>query len=150
MKGLPLSYSKDMQEDKEQLFDSYDSVLLMVKVMTEIISDLSPNKENLLTAASLGYSTATDVADWLVKELKIPFRESHNIVGKIVAYCEANNLGLNEVPLNIMQKMEKKITKDIYNVIGVEYSVNSRKSFGGTAPAEVLKRCSEWKEKLYG
>ncbi len=150
MKGLPLSYSKDMQEDKEQLFDSYDSVLLMVKVMTEIILNLIPNKENLLTAASVGYSTATDLADWLVKELNIPFRESHKIVGKIVTYCEENDLSLNEIPFNVMQKLEKKITKDIYHVIEVEYSVNSRKSFGGTAPDEVLKRCSEWKEKLYG
>ena len=150
MKGLPLSYSKDMQEDKEQLFDAFDTVLLMIKVMTGIISDITPNKENLLRAASMGYSTATDLADWLTKELNIPFRDSHKITGRIVSYAERNNLKLNEVPIEFMHKLDGSITKDIYKVMEVKYSVGSRKSFGGTSPREVLKRCADWRIKLHG
>jgi len=148
MKGLPLAYSKDMQEDKEQLFDSYDNILIMFQVMEGVIKDLSPNKENLLRAASLGYSTATDLADWLTRELKIPFRESHYITGKIVSHAFENSIKLIEVPLSIMKRLEPRITNDIYKVLDVKYSVESRKSFGGTCPEEVKNRCDDWRGRL--
>ena len=148
MKGLPFTYSKDMQEDKEQLFDAYDTVLIMVKVFSGIIADLSPNKENLLRAASAGYSTATDLADWLTKILDIPFRDAHNITGEIVSYASRKRISLSEVPLKVMQSFDDRITSAIYDVLDVEKSIESRTSFGGTSPKEVFKRCQDWRKKL--
>ncbi len=134
MKGLPLAYSKDMQEDKEQVFDTVDSIILSLRAMRGMIDDMKPNKENMYKAASAGFSTATDIADWIVKNLKKPFRDAHHITGRCVKLAEEKNCKLEELSLKEFQNIEKGITNDIYNVLSVENSVRSRKSFGGTSP----------------
>ena len=120
----------------------------MVKVISSVIAGSSPNKKNLLKAASSGYSTATDLADWLTKNLDIPFRDAHKITGEIVSYANRKKLSLSEVPLKIMQSFNGRITKGVYDVLSVENSVKSRTSFGGTSPEEVRKRCQDWRKKL--
>lgn len=139
MKGLPLAYSKDMQEDKEPVFTAARSLRLAVAAMTGIIGDMRINKEAMRDAAQSGYSTATDLADWLVRALGTPFREAHGIVGKIVRLAESKNLRLDELSLRDMQKIEPRLTQDVYSILSVENSVRSRTSFGGTAPANVKK-----------
>ena len=112
LKGLPLSYSKDLQEDKEGLFDSFDSLYICIKACIGMISDVTINKEKMLEASKQGHTTATDLADWLVKELKIPFRKSHEISGRIVKLAEKNNCLLNELPLDSFKSIEKKINNN--------------------------------------
>ncbi|MDX1949684.1 MAG: argininosuccinate lyase [Rickettsiales bacterium] len=133
MKGLPLAYSKDMQEDKEQVFDAVENIILALRAMRGMVDDMQPNKENMLKMADSGYSTATDIADWLVKNLKKPFRDAHHITGRCVKLAEQKNCKLSELTLKEFQTIEKGITKDIYNVLSVENSVKSRKSYGGTS-----------------
>jgi argininosuccinate lyase len=144
MKGLPLTYSKDMQEDKEPAFDAFDHLSLAIAAMTGMVKDMMPNVDEMRKAAASGFSTATDLADWLVRELKMPFREAHHVTGSLVALAEQKGCDLPELPLADMQKVEKRITRDVYKVLTVEASVASRVSFGGTAPANVKKEAKRW------
>jgi len=148
MKGLPLAYSKDMQEDKQQTFDAIDNFSLSLAAMTGMIEDLTANREKLENSASAGYSTATDIADWLVRELKLPFRHAHHVTGNIVAVAEKQNLPLSSLSLADMQKIEPKITKGILKVVSAENSVKSRTSHGGTAPTMVRKMARKWIKSL--
>jgi argininosuccinate lyase len=134
LKGLPLAYSKDMQEDKEPTFDAIENIILCIKAATGMVDDMKVNKDNMRKLAASGYSTATDIADWLVKNLGTPFRDAHHITGRIVKLAESKNCRLDELSLKEIQSVEKKITADIFNVLSVESSVNSRTSFGGTSP----------------
>jgi argininosuccinate lyase len=148
MKGLTLTYSKDMQEDKEPLFDALESSKLTLKVMSGMIDDMKINSDKMLAMASSDYSCATDLADWLVKNLKIPFRQSHHITGSIVKMAEDRGLQLNELKLADLQKIEKKITKDIFNFLDAKSSIDSRTSYGGTSPVMVKKQIDEAQKYL--
>ena len=130
MKGLPLAYSKDMQEDKEQVFDASDSLMLALAAMTGMVSDMKPNIASLESAASSGFSTATDLADWLVRDLGMPFREAHHITGALVAKAEEKGCDLPDLSLKEMQKENEKINADVFNFLGVQNSVASRQSYG--------------------
>jgi argininosuccinate lyase len=148
MKGLPLAYSKDMQEDKEQTFEAVAALRLAIAAMAGMVSDMQPNPERMKAAAGSGFSTATDLADWLVRELKMPFRDAHHVTGSIVKVAESQNLTLDTLPLAAMQAVEPRITKDVYSVLSVENSVKSRVSYGGTAPQNVLKSARAWVKRL--
>ena len=148
MKGLPLAYSKDMQEDKEVAFDALDSLGLAIAAMAGMVADMEPDAAAMRAAAGSGYSTATDLADWLVRVLKLPFREAHHVTGRIVAAAEAQNLPLDKLPLSAMQAVEPRITNDIYSVLSPEKSVLSRRSYGGTAPQNVRKMARAWRKRL--
>ena len=148
MKGLPLTYSKDMQEDKETTFDALKAFGVAVAAMTGMITDLEPVPETMYAAASRGYSTATDLADWLVRSLKLPFREAHHITGSIVRLAEKDGIGLESLTLAAMQRVEPRITKDVFTVLSVESSVKSRVSYGGTAPQNVRKMARSWIKRL--
>ena len=148
MKGLPLTYSKDMQEDKEPAFDAIDNLSLAIAAMAGMVRDLVPNAEVMRLAAASGFSTATDLADWLVRTLKMPFREAHHVAGSLVALAEKQGCDLPELKLEDMQKIEKRITRDVYKVLTVEASVASRTSFGGTAPANVAREAKRWLKLL--
>jgi argininosuccinate lyase len=148
IKGLPLAYSKDMQEDKELSFDALDSLALAVAAMTGMVDDMEPNAEIMRAAAGGGYSTATDLADWLVRTLKLPFREAHHVTGRIVAAAEAQDLPLDKLPLSAMQAVEPRITADVFTVLSPEKSVASRTSYGGTAPQNVRKMAQNWRKRL--
>lgn len=148
MKGLPLAYSKDMQEDKETTFDALASLRLVMAAMAGMIADLEPVPEAMRAAAGRGYSTATDLADWLVRELKMPFRDAHHVTGSIVKAAETKGVDLDQLPLADMQAIEPKITKAVFSVLSVENSVKSRTSYGGTAPQNVLKMARHWLRRL--
>jgi len=148
MKGLPLTYSKDMQEDKEVTFDALDSLALAIAAMTGMVNDMEPVPEAMRRAAGRGYSTATDLADWLVRRLDLPFREAHHVTGRIVADAESRGVELEELPLEAMQAIEPRITEDVYSVLGVENSVKSRTSYGGTAPQNVQEMARSWIKRL--
>ena len=148
MKGLPLTYSKDMQEDKEVTFDALDNFALVIAAMTGMVEDMEPNIEAMRRAASSGYSTATDLADWLVQRLGVPFREAHHITGRIVAEAERRGVELEHLPLEAMQAIEPRITADVYSVLSVENSVRSRTSYGGTAPHNVREMARLWINRL--
>ena len=148
MKGLPLTYSKDMQEDKEPAFDAIDNLSLAIAATAGMVRDLEPNVEVMRLAAASGFSTATDLADWLVRTLKMPFRDAHHVAGSLVALAEKQGCDLPELKLEDMQKIEKRITKDVYKVLTVEASVASRTSFGGTAPANVAREARRWLKLL--
>ena len=145
MKGLPLAYSKDMQEDKEQVFDAADNLMLALAAMEGMVKDMSANRESLAAAAGSGFSTATDLADWLVRMLGLPFRDAHHITGSLVALAEQNGCDLPDLTLEQMQSAHGDITADVFDVLGVENSVNSRMSYGGTAPAQVRAQVARWK-----
>ncbi|MEM9714986.1 MAG: argininosuccinate lyase [Pseudomonadota bacterium] len=148
MKGLPLTYSKDMQEDKEQVFDAADSLMLAIAAMTGMVADLKPNADALRAAAGSGYSTATDLADWLVRELGLPFRDAHHVTGEIVAVAEKQNADLSDVALADMQSIHADITEAVFDVLTVDASVASRKSYGGTAPDQVKEQVKRWRNSL--
>ena len=148
MKGLPLTYSKDMQEDKEAVFDAAETLELMLAAMAGMVADMTVNAEAMKRAAGSGYATATDLADWLVREAGLPFRDAHHVTGKAVAMAEAKKIGLEELPLAELQKLNPAITADVFSVLTVEKSVQSRTSFGGTAPQEVKKQIRYWKKRL--
>jgi argininosuccinate lyase len=139
MKGLPLAYAKDMQEDKAPVFDAADSLALCLAASAGMVRDIKVDKEAMRRVAQSGFSTATDLADWLVRNLKIPFREAHHITGALVARAEALQCDLAELPIAEMRRVEKRIKPAIFDVLTVERSVASRKSFGGTAPANVAR-----------
>ncbi len=148
MKGLPLAYSKDMQEDKEQVFDAADSMMLSLAALTGMVADMRPNEEPLRTAAASGFSTATDLADWLVRALNMPFRDAHHVTGALVKMAEDQGCDLHEHSLAQMQSVEAQITNAVYEVLSVENSVASRVSYGGTAPTQVRAQIARWKEAL--
>lgn len=145
MKGLPIAYQKDMQEDKEPIFDSFENIVLCIQVLTDMIKGIIANKENMKKALNKGFPNATDLADYLVKQLNIPFREAHSITGNIVKKAEELNISLEEVPLNIMQEYCKDIKNDVFDYINIENSLNSRTSFGGTASQNVLNMIKYYK-----
>jgi argininosuccinate lyase len=148
MKGVALAYAKDLQEDKPALFEAADALELSLAAMAGMISDLEPQPEAMRKAAEAGYPTATDLADWLVRVLGIPFRQAHRIAGAIVKRAEELQLPLERMPLYEMQKSEPGITEDVFSVLSVDASVNSRTSFGGTAPERVREQIAFWQEKL--
>ena len=148
MKGLPLAYSKDLQEDKEGTFDALHSLSLCLAAMTGMVADLTPDLKRMKAAAGLGYATATDLADWLVRTLKLPFREAHHITGRLVAIAAAQKKGLEKLSLAEMQAVEPRISQDVFAVLGVENSVRSRTSFGGTAPRNVRIQAKLWLKRL--
>ena len=147
MKGLPLAYSKDMQEDKEQVFDSAESLELAIAAMTGMVTDMTIRTDRMKAAAGSGYSTATDLADWLVREAGLPFRDAHHATGKAVAMAEAKACDLSDLSLEELQSINPAITAGIFDVLTVEASVASRKSFGGTAPSEVRKQIAWWRAR---
>ncbi|MCG7573974.1 argininosuccinate lyase [Phaeobacter sp. CNT1-3] len=148
MKGLPLTYSKDMQEDKEQVFDAADNFLLSLAAMTGMVSDMTGNKDSLAAAAGSGFSTATDLADWCVRALNMPFRDAHHVTGSLVALAEEKGCDLPDLTLEDMKSVNDQITEEVFGVLGVDNSVASRMSYGGTAPAQVLVQIKRWKKEL--
>ncbi|MFG1296400.1 argininosuccinate lyase [Xanthobacter variabilis] len=150
MKGLPLAYAKDMQEDKEGAFDALSALSLVVAASAGMVRDLTPDAERMKAAAGQGYSTATDLADWLVRALNIPFREAHHITGRIVGIAAEKGLALEDVPLADMKAVDARINDDVYSVLSVECSVNSRVSYGGTAPSQVRTQAERWLKLLNG
>ena len=148
MKGLPLAYSKDMQEDKEQVFDAAETLELALAAMTGMVGDMQVSAEAMKAAAGAGYSTATDLADWLVREAGLPFRDAHHVTGKAVALAEERGCGLADLPLADLQKINGAITEGVFDVLSVEASVASRTSFGGTAPANVRDQIKWWRARL--
>ncbi|WP_439122037.1 argininosuccinate lyase [Marivita sp.] len=148
MKGLPLAYSKDMQEDKEQVFDAADNWMLALAAMEGMVKDMTANTANLEAAASAGFSTATDLADWLVRTLDLPFRDAHHVTGSLVAMAEQKGCDLPDLSLEDMKSVHAAITNDVFEVLGVHNSVASRTSYGGTAPVRVREQVTRWKEVL--
>ena len=148
MKGLPLAYAKDMQEDKEGAMDALAALSLSIAAMTGMVSDLEPDTSRMRKAAAEGYATATDLADWLVRTLKIPFREAHNLTGRIVAKAAEVGVPLHRLPLATMREVEPRISEDVFSVLSVDRSVRSRTSFGGTAPKNVRAQARKWLRKL--
>lgn len=148
MKGLPLAYSKDMQEDKEAVFDAAETLDLMIAAMTGMVGDLAVNKAAMKKAAGAGYSTATDLADWLVREANLPFREAHHVTGRAVALAEEKKCGLEKLALDELKAIHPAITDDVYSVLSVAKSVASRTSYGGTAPKEVRRQIRDWRKRL--
>jgi argininosuccinate lyase len=148
MKALPLTYSKDMQEDKEPMFDALDSLTLALAAMTGMVDDLEPDQAAMRRAADQGYATATDLADWLVRVLGLPFREAHHAVGRIVALAESKGVALENLDLADMHEVHPDITAEVFKVLSVENSVASRTSFGGTAPANVRREAEAWLKRL--
>jgi argininosuccinate lyase len=148
MKGLPLAYQKDMQEDKEGAMDALSALMLSIAAMTGMVRDMIPDAPRMRKAAEEGYSTATDLADWLVSKLKMPFREAHQVTGRIVAKAASENKALHDVPLETLRTIERRITKDVYEVLSVDNSVKSRVSYGGTAPKNVRREANRWLKLL--
>lgn len=148
MKGLPLAYSKDMQEDKEQVFDAADNLMLALAAMQGMVEDMTANRVSLEAAAGSGFSTATDLADWLVRALNMPFRDAHHVTGSLVAMAESRNCDLPDLSLEDMKTVHEDITADVFEVLGVHNSVASRVSYGGTAPAQVREQVARWKEQF--
>jgi argininosuccinate lyase len=148
MKGLPLAYSKDMQEDKEGAFDALQTLSLCLAAMTGMVEDMTPEPKRMKAAAGAGYATATDLADWLVRALKMPFREAHHVTGRIVALAAKRDVALEKLTLDEMQSVEPRITEEVFGVLGVERSVKSRTSYGGTAPANVRRQARAWLRRL--
>jgi argininosuccinate lyase len=148
MKGLPLAYSKDMQEDKEQVFDAADSLMLSLAAMEGMVRDMSANPDALRAAASSGFSTATDLADWLVREAGLPFRDAHHVTGTLVALAEAEGKDLPDLTLDQMKSAHESITNGVFDVLGVDNSVKSRTSYGGTAPDQVRAQIARWNGQI--
>jgi len=148
MKGLPLTYSKDMQEDKVPTFEAFDALELSLRAMAGMVLDLEPVREKMAAAAGAGFSTATDLADWLVRELNLPFRDAHHVTGAAVKKAEELGVGLPDLPIAELQALDGRITPAIYDVLTPEASVASRKSYGGTAPDQVRAQIARWKEVL--
>jgi argininosuccinate lyase len=148
MKGLPLAYQKDMQEDKEGTFDAFGALSLSINAMAGMVGDIKLDTARMREAAGEGFATATDLADWLTRTLKLPFREAHHITGRIVAKAAEAGLPLERLPLAAMQAVEPRITKAVFGVLSVEASVKSRRTYGGTAPDNVRREASRWLRRL--
>ena len=150
MKGLPLAYAKDMQEDKETVFDTFDTLILVIKITQELIENMEVKKTNMYEAASRGFSTATDLADWFVRDLGMPFREAHALTGKFVEVASEKDIKLSELSLDDFKKVDPKINKNVFKILSPENSIESRNSFGGTASKEINRQIRFWKGKLNG
>ncbi len=148
MKGLPLAYSKDMQEDKPPVFEAFDALDLALSAMAGMMADLTPNRERMAAAADAGFSTATDLADWLVRELDLPFRQAHHVTGAAVKRAEELGVDLPDLPLTELQSIEGGITQAVYDVLTPAASVASRKAWGGTSPDGVREQVRRWKERI--
>ena len=148
MKGLPLAYQKDMQEDKEGAIDALAALSLALAAMTAMVADMTPDAARMRAAAGLGHATATDLADWLVQKLDMPFRDAHHVTGRIVAAADRAGVELDRLPLPAMQAIEPRITLDVFKVLSVERSVASRTSLGGTAPKNVRREANKWLSRL--
>jgi argininosuccinate lyase len=148
MKGLPLAYQKDMQEDKEGTFDALGALSVSINAMAGMVSDIKVDAARMREAAGEGFATATDLADWLTRTLKQPFREAHHITGRIVAKAAEAGLPLERLPLAAMQAFEPRITKAVFGVLSVEASVKSRRTYGGTAPENVRREANRWLKRL--
>jgi len=148
MKGLPLAYQKDMQEDKQGAMEAFGALSLAIRAMTGMILDVIPDKTRMKEAAGEGYATATDLADWLVRALKMPFRDAHHVTGRIVALASGQGVALHELPLKAMQEVEPRITGEALKVLSVDSSVKSRTSYGGTAPKNVAAQAKAWLRRL--
>jgi len=148
MKGLPLAYQKDMQEDKQGAMEAFGALSLAIRAMTGMVADIVPDEARMKAAAGEGYATATDLADWLVRTLKMPFRDAHHITGRIVAAASKACVPLHELPLQEMQAIEPKITAQALATLSVEASVKSRTSYGGTAPKNVRAQAKAWLRRL--
>jgi argininosuccinate lyase len=148
MKGLPLTYAKDMQEDKAKVFEAADAMALALAATAGMIDDMTVDEKAMRRTAGAGFTTATDLADWLVRKLGLPFREAHHVTGRIVRVAEERAVALEDLPLAEMQSVDKRITRDVFNVLGVDNSVASRTSFGGTAPANVRKAAAAARKKF--
>ena len=148
MKGLPLTYSKDMQEDKEQVFDAADNLMLALAAMEGMVGDMSGQPENLRAAAAYGFSTATDLADWLVREAGMPFRDAHHVTGRLVGLAEEKGCDLPDLSLDDMKAVSDQITEGVFDVLTVEASVASRTSYGGTSPIRVREQIAAWTKRL--
>jgi argininosuccinate lyase len=148
MKGLPLAYSKDMQEDKVPTFEAFDALELSLRAMAGMVADLTPNLERMAAAAASGFSTATDLADWLVRELNLPFRDAHHVTGAAVKRAEELGCDLPGLPLAELQALEPRINGGVYDVLTPDASAASRRSYGGTAPDQVRAQIKRWKEIL--
>ena len=148
MKGLPLAYQKDMQEDKQGAMEAFAALALAIRAMTGMVADIMPDEARMKAAAGEGYATATDLADWLVRTLKMPFRDAHHVTGRIVAMASKAGVPLHELPLKDMQAVEPKITAEVVAVLSAEASVKSRTSYGGTAPKNVLAQAKAWRKRL--
>jgi argininosuccinate lyase len=148
VKGLPLAYSKDLQDTKAPLFAAFDDLKLALAAMTGMIADLTVDRATMAAAAGAGYSTATDLADWCVAKLGMPFREAHHVAGALVAEAERRGLPLHALPLEAMKKVEPRLTEDALSALSPEASAASRVSEGGTAPVRVREQVAAWKERL--
>jgi argininosuccinate lyase len=148
LKGLPLAYGKDMQEDKQPTFDAADSLELCIAATAGMVSDFTANRDLLLKAAGEGYTTATDLADWCVRVLDMPFRDAHHVAGRLVRLAEGKGKPLEALTLAELRSVEKRITPAIFRVLGVENSVKSRVSYGGTAPRNVKSQILRWRRLL--
>ncbi|MDO9222825.1 MAG: lyase family protein, partial [Caulobacter sp.] len=148
MKGLPLAYSKDMQEDKVPTFEAFDSLELSLLAMAGMVADLEPNRERMAAAAGAGYSTATDLADWLVRELDLPFRDAHHVTGAAVKRAEQLGVDLADLPLSELRALNPGIGADVFKVLTPAASAASRVSYGGTAPAQVRAQIKRWRDSL--
>jgi argininosuccinate lyase len=148
MKGLPLTYGKDMQEDKVPVFEAFDALDLSLAAMAGMVADMSADTARMAEVAGAGFSTATDLADWLVRTLDLPFREAHHITGSAVKRAEALGLDLPSLPLAELQAIEPRITAEVYQVLTPQASVASRTSYGGTAPDQVRTQIQRWRDRL--
>jgi len=148
MKGLPLAYGKDMQEDKPPIFEAFDALELSLEAMAAMVGDMAVDEEAMARAAGAGHATATDLADWLVRELRLPFRQAHHLTGAAVKRAEESGCALWELSLDELRKLEPRITEGVYKVLTPRASVESRTSYGGTAPAQVRAQIARWKESL--
>jgi argininosuccinate lyase len=148
MKALPLAYQKDMQEDKEGAMDALSALQLSIAAMTGMVRDMVPDAARMRRAADEGYATATDLADWLVSKLGMPFRDAHHVTGRIVAKAASEHVLLHELSLEAMRAIEPRITKEVFGVLAVENSVKSRASYGGTAPKHVRRQAAKWLKML--
>ena len=143
-------YGKDMQEDKETVFDTFDTLILVIKITQELIENMKVKKTNMYDAASKGFSTATDLADWFVRDLGMPFREAHALTGKYVEAASEKNIKLSELSLEDLKKVNPKINKNVFKILSPENSIESRNSFGGTASREIKRQIRFWKRRLDG
>ncbi|MFK7792459.1 MAG: argininosuccinate lyase [Devosiaceae bacterium] len=148
MKGLPMAYAKDMQEDKEPIFDALETLELTIAATTGMVADMVPNAKTLKKAAGSGYATATDLADWLVRVLNMPFRDAHHVTGTLVGMAAERGIDLHKLSLEDMQSVEPRITDDVFTVLSVDKSIRSRTSYGGTAPQNVRKQARRWLKQL--
>ena len=148
MKGLPLAYSKDMQEDKVPTFEAFDVLDLSIGAMTGMVADLTPNPQRMAAAAGAGFSTATDLADWLVRTLDMPFRDAHHVTGAAVKAAEQQGCDLAQLPLETLKSLDPRIGAEVYDVLTPAASAASRKSYGGTAPDQVRAQIARWKDAL--